>query len=50
LLQVPENYLKAIFGSYLGSTFVYNYGIHASGLQFFMLWVIPRLKLKPLSS
>ena len=35
--QVPENYLKAIFGSHLGSAYIYKYGIHASSLQFFML-------------
>jgi glutamate dehydrogenase len=35
LLQVPENYLRAIFGSYLASRFVYQYGVSASQFAFF---------------
>ncbi|KAL1632984.1 NAD-dependent glutamate dehydrogenase [Diplodia intermedia] len=33
--RVPENYLRAIFGSYLASRFVYQYGISASQFAFF---------------
>jgi glutamate dehydrogenase len=33
--QVPENYLRAIFGSYLASRFVYQYGVSASQFAFF---------------
>lgn len=33
--RVPENYLRAIFGSYLASRFVYEYGISASQFGFF---------------
>ncbi|KAF2115576.1 NAD-specific glutamate dehydrogenase [Lophiotrema nucula] len=33
--RVPENYLRAIFGSYLASRFVYEYGISASQFSFF---------------
>ncbi|ORY00597.1 Glutamate/Leucine/Phenylalanine/Valine dehydrogenase-domain-containing protein [Clohesyomyces aquaticus] len=33
--RVPENYLRAIFGSYLASRFVYGYGISASQFAFF---------------
>ncbi|KAK7532583.1 NAD-specific glutamate dehydrogenase [Phyllosticta citricarpa] len=33
--RVPENYLRAIFGSYLASRFVYEYGISASQFAFF---------------
>ena len=33
--QVPENYIRAIFGSYLASRFVYSYGINASQFAFF---------------
>jgi glutamate dehydrogenase len=33
--QVPENYLRAIFGSYLASRFVYQYGVSASQFSFF---------------
>jgi len=39
--QVPENYLRAIFGSYLASRFVYEYGISASQFAFFALYVAP---------
>lgn len=35
--QVPNNYLRAIFGSYLASRFVYEYGISASQFAFFAL-------------
>jgi glutamate dehydrogenase len=37
LIQVPDNYLRAIFGSYLASRFVYEYGINASQFAFFSL-------------
>ncbi|KAF2797694.1 NAD-dependent glutamate dehydrogenase [Melanomma pulvis-pyrius CBS 109.77] len=33
--RVPDNYLRAIFGSYLASRFVYGYGISASQFAFF---------------
>lgn len=33
--QVPENYLRAIFGSYLASRFIYTMGISASPVSFF---------------
>ncbi|KAF2640218.1 NAD-dependent glutamate dehydrogenase [Massarina eburnea CBS 473.64] len=33
--RVPDNYLRAIFGSYLASRFVYTYGINASQFAFF---------------
>jgi glutamate dehydrogenase len=35
--RVPENYLRAIFGSYLASRFVYQYGTGASQFSFFEL-------------
>jgi glutamate dehydrogenase len=35
--RVPDNYLRAIFGSYLASRFVYGYGISASQFAFFDL-------------
>jgi glutamate dehydrogenase len=35
LQRVPENYLKAIFGSYLASRFVYEYGSNPSQFAFF---------------
>jgi len=35
LSRVPENYLKAIFGSYLASRFVYEYGSNPSQFSFF---------------
>jgi glutamate dehydrogenase len=33
--QVPDNYLRAIFGSYLASRFVYEFGASASQFAFF---------------
>ncbi|KAK3652098.1 NAD-dependent glutamate dehydrogenase [Elasticomyces elasticus] len=33
--RVPENYLRAIFGSYLASRFIYTMGISASPVSFF---------------
>ena len=33
--RVPENYVRAIFGSYLASRFVYEYGIEPSQFAFF---------------
>lgn len=33
--QVPENYLRAIFGSFLASRFIYTMGISASPVSFF---------------
>lgn len=35
LKRVPENYLRAIFGSYLASRFVYEYGSSPSQFSFF---------------
>lgn len=35
--QVPDNYLRAIFGSYLASRFVYEYGSSPSQFAFFEL-------------
>jgi glutamate dehydrogenase len=35
--RVPENYLRAIFGSYLASRFVYQYGTKGSPFAFFSL-------------
>jgi len=35
LERVPENYLRAIFGSYLSSRFIYEKGISASQFAFF---------------
>lgn len=35
LKRVPESYVKAIFGSYLASRFVYKYGIEPSQFAFF---------------
>jgi len=34
-MQVPESYLRAIFGSYLASRFIYSMGISASPVSFF---------------
>ncbi|KAI8803000.1 Glutamate/Leucine/Phenylalanine/Valine dehydrogenase-domain-containing protein [Cladochytrium replicatum] len=33
--RVPESYVKAIFGSYLASRFVYKYGVNPSQFAFF---------------
>ena len=35
LERVPENYVKAIFGSYLASRFVYNFGVNPKSMSFF---------------
>ncbi|KAF2664764.1 NAD-specific glutamate dehydrogenase [Microthyrium microscopicum] len=35
LKRVPDNYLRAIFGSYLASRFVYQYGTNSSPFAFF---------------
>jgi glutamate dehydrogenase len=35
LKRIPESYVKAIFGSYLASRFVYKYGIESSQFAFF---------------
>lgn len=35
LARVPENYVRAIFGAYLASRFVYKYGINPSQFAFF---------------
>ncbi|KAI8341466.1 Glutamate/Leucine/Phenylalanine/Valine dehydrogenase-domain-containing protein [Chlamydoabsidia padenii] len=35
LTRVPENYVKAIFGAYLASQFVYKYGPHPDHFAFF---------------
>ena len=37
--QVPENYLRAIFGSHLASRFVYKHGNNPSQFSFFDLYV-----------
>lgn len=37
LQRVPDNYLRAIFGSYLASRFIYECGINASQFAFFSL-------------
>ena len=36
-LQVPDKYLRAIFGSYLASRFVYEYGSSPSQFAFYDL-------------
>ncbi len=33
--QVPDAYLRAIFGSFLASRFIYSMGISASPVSFF---------------
>jgi len=33
--RVPENYLRAIFGAYLGSRYVYKYGMETREFDFF---------------
>jgi hypothetical protein len=35
VLQVPDAYLRAIFGSFLASRFIYSMGISASPVSFF---------------
>lgn len=35
--RVPDNYLRAIFGSFLASRFIYKHGINASQVAFFAL-------------
>ena len=35
LERVPETYVKAIFGAYLASQFVYKYGAHPDNFAFF---------------
>jgi glutamate dehydrogenase len=35
--RVPDNYLRAIFGSYLASRFVYECGVKGSPFAFFSL-------------
>lgn len=37
LCKVPDNYLRAIFGSYLASRFVYEHGSNPSQFAFFDL-------------
>lgn len=37
VLQVPDKYLRAIFGSYLASRFVYEYGSSPSQFAFYDL-------------
>jgi glutamate dehydrogenase len=44
--RVPDNYLRAIFGSYLASRFVYGYGISASQFAFFDFMSKRMAKLK----
>lgn len=38
-LQVPESYLRAVFGSHLASRFVYQHGNNPSHFSFFDLYV-----------
>ena len=33
--RVPENYLKSIFGAYLASRYVYQYGLSSTDFGFF---------------
>lgn len=33
--RVPENYLRAIFGAYLGSRYIYRYGLETREFDFF---------------
>lgn len=33
--RVPENYLRAIFGAYLGSRYIYRYGLETKEFDFF---------------
>ncbi len=35
LKRVPENYLQAIFSSWLASHFIYQYGLHADEINFY---------------
>jgi len=35
LKRVPMNYLRAILGTHLASTFIYKYGLHANEVDFF---------------
>ncbi|KAF2876732.1 NAD-specific glutamate dehydrogenase [Massariosphaeria phaeospora] len=44
--RVPNNYLRAIFGSYLASRFVYKHGISASQFAFFDFMSKRMAKLK----
>ena len=37
VLKVPDNYLRSIFGSYLASRFVYEFGSSPSQFAFFDL-------------
>lgn len=37
LKRVPINYMKAIFGSYLASRFIYEYGANSNQFSFFSL-------------
>ena len=32
--RVPKNYLRAVFASYLGSRFVYHYGLDTTEVEF----------------
>lgn len=50
--RVPENYLRAIFGAYLGSRYVYRFGLETSPFDFFE-FVQPyfdKIKASPSSS
>ena len=42
MLQVPDAYLRAIFGSFLASRFIYSMGISASPVSFFAFMVRER--------
>ena len=45
--RVPDNYLRAIFGSHLASRFVYEFGGSPSQFAFFDLYVYPFLSSLP---
>jgi len=46
LERVPENYLRAIFGSYLSSRFIYEKGINASQFAFFSFMTARMAKIQ----
>merc|ERR1711881_440034 len=44
--RVPDNYLRAIFGSFLASRFIYKHGINASQVAFFSFMNERMMKVK----
>ncbi|KAH8150618.1 uncharacterized protein LAJ45_05314 [Morchella importuna] len=48
LKRVPVNYTKAIFGSYLASRFIYEYGANSNQFSFFNLWASYYSEILPL--